>query len=202
MIRHPSLQELSTVTPRFAKSIKIAGLRYYLRTLKTEDVGEKYVGWLNDSDITKYLELRFTKWTRDAVVKYIGSFDNKKTFLFGIFVNNTDAHVGNVSLRVEHHYDIADFGYFIGEKEYWGKGAATEALRLLMEFAFVNLKLRKIYGGASHENIPSIFNFKAMHFKQEGRLRKVEMIDGEWSDTLIFGLLREEWLEHFGHEQV
>lgn len=103
-------------------------------------------------------------------------------------------HIGNVTLYINVHHNTACFGYLIGEKEYWGKGAAIEAIRLLLDCAFNELKIRRVWGGAYLKNVKSIFNLKRLGFTQKGRLRKHQVDRNEYCDTLLFGMLREEWL--------
>ena len=140
--------------------IKLYGKRYFLETLLHEDVTERYVQWVNDHEVNRFLEVRFSKLDKESTKNYVKSFDNKTRFLFGIYTCKENIHIGNASLNINASHNIAEFGYFVGDKRYWGENAALEACYLLFEFGFNRLGLRKIWGGAYLTNINSIFNHK------------------------------------------
>jgi len=81
-------------------------------------------------------------------------FDQKSRFLFGVFDNTSDLHIGNLTLDIRLH-NVAYFGYLIGEKNYWGTPAATEAICLILDFSFNFMKVRKVWGGIYKSNLPA-----------------------------------------------
>ena len=173
--------------------IKLYGKRYFLETLLPEDVTERYVQWINDLEVNRFLEVRFSGLNRESTKDFVMSFDNKTKFLFGIYTCKENIHIGNASLNINANHNIAEFGYFVGDKRYWGENAAMEACYLLLEFGFNKLGLRKIWGGAYLTNISSIFNHKKMGFTQEGRLRE-HYVDGDTAtDVLLFSMHTSEW---------
>lgn len=178
------------------ESLRLDGPRYYVRTLSVDDVSAAYVSWLNDPQINRYMEVRFGTWNIENTREFVASFDWQLSYLFGIFVRDSGQHIGNCSLRIEPRYKTADIAFFVGEKKYWGHGAADTAIALLLKFSFESLQLTKVYGGCSNLNLQSIRKFEKFGFMKEGQLRKVEQIEGQWSDTILFGLLREEWQEN------
>ena len=175
--------------------IKLYGKRYYLRTLLPEDVTNRYVDWLNDTEVARFLEGRFEKSTLESLRSYVEKVDKKVKYLFGIYTCKENIHIGNASFNINVHHNIADFGYFVGDKKFWGENAALEACYLLFEFGFNRLGVRKICGGAYLTNISSIFNFRKMGFTQEGRLRE-HYVDGDTdtaTDVLLFSMHTSEW---------
>jgi RimJ/RimL family protein N-acetyltransferase len=83
----------------------------------------------------------------------------------------------------------------IGEPDYWGQNIATEAVELLAEYAFNELNLNKLHGGAVVENIGSWTVAEKIGFVFEG-IRKHEMfIDGKYVDVKTYRLLKEDWLK-------
>jgi len=175
------------------EEIKLDGKRYYLNPLLPKDVTNRYVDWLNDPEVTRFLEVRFEKPTLESIRSYVEKFDNKVKYLFGIYTYKKNIHIGNASFNINTNHNIADFGYFVGDKRYWGENAALEACYLLFEFGFNRLGLRKIWGGAYLTNSSSIFNFKKMGLTQEGRFRE-HYVDGDTAtDVLIFSMLTSEW---------
>ncbi len=173
----------------------LVGEKLYLRLLEESDIGEEYLKWLNDYEVTRYLEAGKFPSTPQALHKYLEHFQNCKTDLvFAIIDRKTDQHIGNVTLNhINWIHGTADTGLMIGRKEFWGKGYAFEAWSLLMEYAFQRLGLRKIVAGAVADNIASIVTLEKLGFKVEGTLRREFFVDGEYYDAVRLGLFRDEF---------
>src|SRR5690606_2170787 len=113
-----------------------------------QDVTEDYISWLNDPEINRFLEVKYNIPNIEEAKKFVRSFEDTPHSFFGIFDKEKSKMVGTISLRVDLHHKIASYGYLIGEKKYWGSSAAVEAIALMMDLAFYDLKLRKVWGGA------------------------------------------------------
>ena len=169
--------------------------RLYLRLLEESDAGEEYVGWLNDYEVTRYMETGKFPSTPETIHKYLERFQDSTTDLaFAIVDRETDQHIGNITLNnINWIHRTADTGLMIGRKELWGKGYAFEAWSLIIEYAFQRLRLRKIIAGAVIDNVASIVTLEKLGFKLEGTFRQQVLVEGEYRDTVRFGLLREEF---------
>jgi [ribosomal protein S5]-alanine N-acetyltransferase len=120
----------------FTKNIKLQSSRILLKKLTHKDATEKYCSWLNDKDTTKYLSTH--EATIDSIKKYIEEKNSCDQCLFlGIFTENK--HIGNVKLELIKN-NMAEMGIMIGDKNYWGKGIATEVTNMVCNYAskFVN----------------------------------------------------------------
>ncbi|MHA2401258.1 MAG: GNAT family N-acetyltransferase [Promethearchaeota archaeon] len=91
---------------------------------------------------------------------------------------------------------------WIGDKNYWGKNIATEATKLLLEYAFIVLNLNKIHGGVAVDNIGSWSVAEKLGFTLEGIERETLYIDGKYLDNKTFCLLREDWEKHHTEENL
>ena len=176
----------------------LVGQRLYLRLLEESDVGEEYVGWLNDYEVTRYLETGKFPSTPETILRYLERFQDSTTDLvFAIVDRETDQHIGNVTLnRINWIHRTADTGLMIGQREFWGKEYGFEAWRLVIEYAFQRLGLRKIIAGAVADNVTSLAVLKKLGFKAEGTLRQEYLVDGEYRDGVRLGLLREEFYKY------
>lgn len=157
----------------------IVGKKVSLRTLTLADCNARYLGWLNDPEVNKYLESRFQQQSTETLRSYVRSMEQSANdYLFAIEENESHQHIGNIKLGgINWHHRYCDVGYFIGQKGLWGKGLATEAIRLATEFAFKTLGLHHIRAGVYETNIGSI---KA--------LRKAGYaFDGIWNGQLLDG---------------
>lgn len=104
--------------------------------------------------------------------------------------------IGNIKLNIQsQRYKRADVGYFIGNKDFWGKGLATEAVKLIVNFGFEKLDLNKIVAGAFEQNLGSIKVLSKAGFCKEACFKKHSFLNDEtsWSDVWEFGILKDDW---------
>ena len=74
-----------------------------------------------------------------------------------------------------------------------GKGYGTEALEMMVDFLFLTKDAVRIQAQTDPRNLASQRVLEKAGFKKEGVLRKTFFIRGEWTDSLVYCLLREEW---------
>jgi RimJ/RimL family protein N-acetyltransferase len=86
-------------------------------------------------------------------------------------------------------------GIGIGEREYWGKGFGTEAMNLILDFAFGYLNLKRVSLTVFEYNQRGLKSYRKVGFKEEGRMRQWMQRGGERFDLIFMGILREEWVE-------
>ena len=89
-------------------------------------------------------------------------------------------------------YRSASLGYCLDEAA-WGHGYATEAARALLAWAFDTLDLNRVQAETDTRNVESARVLQKLGFVQEGTLREDCVVNGDVSDSWVFGLLRREW---------
>ena len=89
-------------------------------------------------------------------------------------------------------YRSASMGYCLGE-EWWGNGYATEAAHALLGWAYATLDLNRVQAEADTRNAASARVLEKLGFVREGTLREDCVVDGEVSDSWVYGLLRRDW---------
>jgi RimJ/RimL family protein N-acetyltransferase len=89
-------------------------------------------------------------------------------------------------------YRSASLGYCLDEAA-WGHGYATEAARALLQWAFETLDLNRVQAETDTRNLASARVLEKIGFQREGTLREDCVVNGEVSDSWVFGLLRREW---------
>lgn len=136
-----------------------------LRELSEDDATAEYAAWLNDPEVNKYLETRHV--TLPELRDYIrGKKESPTAILMGIFWKENGRHIGNVKLEpINKEKKTATMGILIGDKDYWGKGVATETTNLVTEYAFSDLKLELIELGVIAENAAAIRVYKKCGFE-------------------------------------
>jgi RimJ/RimL family protein N-acetyltransferase len=88
----------------------------------------------------------------------------------------------------------------IGERDCWGKGCGTDAMRLMLQYGFGELNLHRVSLTVFEYNPRAIRSYEKCGFQHEGRIRQFILRDGKRWDMLHMGLLRAEWLALPGKE--
>lgn len=103
------------------------------------------------------------------------------------------AFVGWCSLsRWNPDHRSASLGYCLGEAA-WGQGYATEAAYAVLQWAFDTLDLNRVQAEADTRNAASARVLEKLGFQREGTLREDCVVNGDVSDSWVYGLLRREW---------
>jgi [ribosomal protein S5]-alanine N-acetyltransferase len=164
--------------------------RLMLRTLTKSDVTEQYLHWLLDTEITRYLEVRFSpEQTLETLEQFvISANDSSDTLLLGIFTRDESRHIGNVKIGpVCGNHNRADVGFLIGERDAWGKGFASEAIVAASQYAISRLRVAKLTAGCYASNRGSARALEKAGFTQEAHLPEHVSTGGVREDVLLFG---------------
>ena len=175
---------------------KLVGERIYLSPRSTEDA-EKFTQWMNDFEITDYTQRSHQLVTLEAEKKYLEEHINGEA-MFAIVTLHEDKLIGTVSLeKINHVQRRATLGIFIGDKDYRSKGYGTEAIKLILDYGFNYLNLNNIKLDVLSCNERAIACYKKCGFKEYGRRRKSNYINGKYYDTVEMDILSEEFKEDF-----
>lgn len=114
-------------------------------------------------------------------------------FVFSIVEKEIGSMVGAGELNVrDNHNKAGEIGYIVNP-DYWGKGIATEAAKLLIDFGFEQLNLHRIYATCDPRNIASGKVLEKIGMVQEGRMREDLLIKDGWRDSFLYSILEKEW---------
>jgi ribosomal-protein-alanine N-acetyltransferase len=173
----------------------ISGRQIYLMPLERSHLNEKYLGWLNDADTSRYLESGiFPNTMKELEQFYDQTAGSRDQVMLAVAEAETGEHIGNVKLGpINWTHRKATFGILIGEKRFWGRGIGTEATRLMIEYGFFRLNLRRIELGVNAEHDAAVRVYEKVGFKVEGRHRESLFCDGRYRDSLWMGILRSEY---------
>ena len=120
----------------------------------------------------------------------------KRDDFYGFLICRRDdgAIVGNINLFniVRLGVQNAIVGYFVGAP-YARQGHATEALQLVLRFAFGKLKLHRVEASIQPHNKASIALVKRAGFVLEGYSRRLVKIAGKWRDHERWAILVDDW---------
>ncbi len=134
------------------------------------------------------------KETEDLVLEWL-TFQSEipcKKYIF-IIENLMQEFLGLIIINLgKPKYFNAEISYKIFPK-YWRKGIATEALKVVLDFCFNQLKLHRITAGCATENIASAKVLEKSGFLREGYCRKILPIRGKWFDNFEYAILEDDF---------
>lgn len=171
----------------------IRGERVYLRPLEPTDV-ELVHRWYEDSRVLTLMgdppiSLASRQHRYEQAVK--GDDD---VFRFTICLLDDDRGIGRTDLfDVDRQNGSCAFGITVGEPELWGQGLGTDAVNALVDFAFGQLRLERVWLDTDADNKRAQGAYAKSGFTVEGRFRRAFYQDGRFSDGIRMALLREEW---------
>jgi RimJ/RimL family protein N-acetyltransferase len=171
-------------------AVRIEAARLFLAPLREEHCTETYVAWLNDPAVSRFLETRHHVQTLESVRDFVSAVNARDNeHLFGIFLHEGRRHIGNIKVGPIHPYHrCADVSLFIGEKDCWGSGYASEAIVALSRYAFAELGVEKLCAGMYAPNAGSAKAFAKAGYAHEGVRRAQYMFEGKRCDIIIMGL--------------
>jgi RimJ/RimL family protein N-acetyltransferase len=174
----------------------LRGKRVVLRPIKRADK-KLFLKWFNDLEVIRNLTL-YLPTTEASEEKWIEETMTQRRPIFVIEVvlaSGKRKPIGNCGFHnIEEKDRVATFGICIGEKKFWGHGYGTEAAKLLIDYGFKFMNLHKIESNAWLFNEKSVRMHKKLGFVVEGQRRERKYIDGKYQDSVVFGLLKSEWL--------
>jgi len=188
----------------------ILGERIRLRRDERSDI-PKFVEWLNDPDVTRYLSPQMALPLAAAVEEnWFEAMCKRPPEEQSLAIEIREALpstgiipgegrdgwklIGNCGFFDFNHITRqAEVGIFIGDKSCWNQGYGTEVMRLLLRVGFETLNLNRIYLRVDAENRGGMRAYEKAGFVLEGRLRQAAYVDGDYQDLLIMSVLRSEW---------
>lgn len=183
----------------------LQGRSVRLSAIDPEEMSRSGAQWSRDSELDRLMDsrapiLHSVKASKDHLEKELEK-QEAGTFWFSIRRSEDGLLVGDIGLDVLHRNTGDAFvGLAIGDRSLWGKGHGTEAMNLILEFAFIELNLRRVTLTVFEYNPRAVRSYEKAGFRHEGRLRSYLSREGRRWDLLYMGILYEDWIEKNGHK--
>ena len=168
--------------------------RIRLRPLRLDDAPEVFT-MFSDPRVTRYWS--FPAWTDPAqaqawLAERIG-WGPPSVFGWAMADRHTDAFIGTTALfSLSGPLHRAELGYSLLPSRQ-GEGLASEAVRRALDFGFDTLGLERIEADVDPRNEASCRLAERLGFQREGLLRNRWRVGGEFADSILYGLLRNEY---------
>ena len=163
-----------------------------------ETVGELYAKWSRDSEFLQLWDtdppmIRDVKKTQEWFRK---EEEKARPGNFGFLIEQLQdgRRIGMTGLwdtQNQHRSAFVSIG--IGEREFWGKGYGSDAMNLILQFAFRELNLHRVNLYTFAVNPRAIRSYERVGFVREGNVRGAMLRYGKRGDHVFMGILRDEW---------
>ena len=167
-----------------------------VREVEAEDLPAVWQ-WENDSEMGLYLNADPNKrMSMDEVRHRFNQYRTDPTsglFIICILDGKAIGMLGFDRL----YRDIGTCRLFIGigEKEYWGQGYGTDAMRLVLQYLFRDVHLQKVQLSVYDFNTRAVASYRKCGFEVEGVRRKIAYVHGEWCDSIEMVIMAEQFEE-------
>lgn len=155
-----------------------------------------YVKWQNQPDVRRYARNEFPI----TIEMFKKLFEPKGRTIedkvqFEIFHRGDNKAIGLAELsNIRYSYRRANIAVIIGDFQYWGKGIATEAGKLLLKYGFGELNMFKIKTMIYSPNIGSWKVCEKLGMEREATLKNNGFIDGEYVNDYCYCMFQDDWI--------
>lgn len=174
--------------------------RLLLRRMLRRDASDMFE-YSRDPEVTKYLlwEPHPDKYYTTRYLTYIQSrYRSGDFFDWAVTLRSSEKMIGTCGFtRFNFDAHSAEVGYVLNP-EYWGKGIAPEAVRLVMNFGFGELDLHRIEAKYMIGNDRSCRVMEKMGMQPEGVSRDSMFVKGKYVSVGTYAILRDEYIRKFG----
>ncbi len=175
----------------------LVGERIYMRPLEVADVTDEYLHWMNDVELAKYIPAMTFPGTRAAVEEYVArEARNPATVFLAIIEKDTGRHVGNIKLGPISWVDRnAEYGRLLGDVAARSKGYGSEAVRMILRYAFEVLNLHKVFATCLASNKAAIRSNEKNGLSVEATIKEKRYVEGHYEDVVYMGINKPTYLD-------
>lgn len=161
----------------------------FLRPMTKEDT-DLIVNWRNSDAVRKHFIYR-EPFTRESHLRWLETVVNTgRAVQMMVCEKPAGRPVGSVYIRdIDPKHHKGEYGIFIGEEDARGRGIGTAAARLMIRYAFEELKLHKLFLRVFADNRRAVRSYEKAGFQQEGCLRDDVCVEGEYRDMILMAVI-------------
>ena len=171
--------------------------RLILRPFRLEDAADvqRLAGDRSIADTTLNIPHPYKDGMAEGwISKHQPGFEGGKGVTFAITCKTGDSLIGAIGLMGMVTGHQAELGYWIGQP-YWSQGFCTEAGAAVLRYAFSELGLMRVHAGHLARNPASGRVMRKLGMQQEGVRRQHVKKWDKYDDSVVYGILKAEWLE-------
>jgi ribosomal-protein-alanine N-acetyltransferase len=172
--------------------VVLDGVSVLLREFRSSDAAAAFA-WVGDPEAVRYVPLG--PLDAAGAVDYVEQLiseakrDPRDAYTLAIVERATGEVIGSVALGVDSRaHRRAELGYIL-RRDRWGRGHATEAASMMIDFAFDELGMNRVWAVCDPENPASTRVLEKCGMACEGTLREDLLVHGVWRDSLLYAVV-------------
>ncbi|MFT9496972.1 GNAT family N-acetyltransferase [Anaerosolibacter sp.] len=177
-------------------TIEIETERLILRRFTANDAKDMYRNWASDREVCRYMrwaQHESVEETMAVINGWLNSYDKTSFYQWAITLKNINKLIGAVGLFIVNESDLCgDVGYCIS-KNYWGQDFATEALKSVLDYAFMIVGFNRIetYHAVNNPASGRVMQKSGMMF--EGHARQKYRSNLGFEDSDMYAILKQDY---------
>ncbi len=174
---------------------KIKTKRLFLRDLKETDIRAVHT-YASDPDVVRYVDWGpNNRGESEAFIERALEAQKEKPryhYTLAITLKIEKKLIGSCGVHVSNPDNSEGWIGYCFNKEFWGKGYATETAKALVEFGLKNLCLHRVFATCDPENTASARVLEKTGMKLEGHIREHKLVKGKWRDSLLYAIIDQK----------
>ena len=158
---------------------------------------EYFAKWEAKKDVNEFFTMDEDRDYEEIVTNFVKYSTDPTKELFTIALKPDDKPIGRIYLsRIDKEEDSMDLTrIYIADQENRGKGYGEEAIRTILEYAFINLHMERVTIDHFVNNQPATFLYHKIGFQDEGTMRHAGKKNGKYVDLCLMSMLRAEYYD-------
>jgi len=177
------------------KRVRIEAGDYLIRTITVDDASDRWAAWMADPEVANMLNAPVRSMTKDEIIAYIKTFDQRSDLLWGIFDKRSGSHIGFFTVKADYDRSQGIVNLLIGEAEHRNRGVLSTIRRHFAEYFFETLGLKTMMATALAHNQVIINTLIKGGWKVDKVLKQhaTAYADGSKLDLWLMSLSRDTW---------
>ncbi len=170
--------------------------RLYIRESLFEDCA-LFAKWETDAAVTRFFTIDDDRNYEEIVREFVERAGDDSQRQFTVCLAETGEPMGRIYIsNINHHYDSLDITrIYIAEPKNRGKGYGEEALRLVLKWAFEEMKCERVTLDHFSDNVIAASLYEKIGFVREGTMRHGGKKNGLYVDLCLMSVLRDEYFK-------
>ena len=156
-----------------------------------------FADWECREDVSQYLSVDSDHSYEDIVKEFFTNMGDESKRYFTIVLKSEEKVIGRVYLsKINIKLDSLDLTrIYIEDENYRNKGYGEEAIRAILEYAFINLHMERVTIDHFADNETAHYLYRKIGFEDEGKMRHSGKKDGKYYDMELMSMLRVEYYD-------
>lgn len=187
--------KVNFITKLFSRMPVMETPRLCFRSIKRTDLEDVH-NYASNPKTSQYLlwePHRSLEYTREFIEVVLSKYKSGEYNDWAIVYKHNDKMIGTCGFtNIDEENNVVEIGYVINP-EYWGMGIATEAVEVIIEFAFEELQANRVEAKFMFGNDASLAVMKKVGMKFEGYQREAMLVKGKYRTIGVASILRREY---------